>query len=71
MGVGARLHVLTCDSGVDQGYGVPWPESACQSDLSNFVGAFDPGPRAALSLTFHEVPGYFGHRIREALAGGR
>ena len=42
---GAGLHVLTCANGVDQDTGVPWPESACRSDVSNFVGAFDLGPR--------------------------
>ena len=27
-----------------RGPGVPWPESACQSDMSDIVCAFDPGP---------------------------
>ena len=37
------LHVLTCANGVDRDTGVPWPESACWLDLSNFAGTFDPG----------------------------
>ena len=37
------LHVLTCTKGVGRDTGVPWPESACRSDLLNFAGTFDPG----------------------------
>ena len=38
----ARLHVLNFASGMDPGAEVPWPESACRS---NIVSAFDPGPK--------------------------
>ena len=41
---GARLHVLNYTGGMDPGAGVPWPESTCQSDMSDIVSAFDPGP---------------------------
>ena len=41
---GAMLHVLNYTGGMDPGAGVPWPESACQSDMSDIVSAFDPGP---------------------------
>ena len=37
------LHVLTCTKGLGRDTGVPWPESACRSDLLNFAGTFDPG----------------------------
>ena len=37
------LNLLTCANGVDRDTRVPWPESACRSDLSKFVGAFDLG----------------------------
>ena len=41
----AGLHVLTCAHGADLDTEVPWPESACQSDLPNVVGTFDLGLR--------------------------
>ena len=37
------LNILTCTSGVDQDTEVPWPKSACRSDILNFTGTFDPG----------------------------
>ena len=42
-GAQVGLHVLTCTKGVGRDTGVPWPESACRSDLLNFAGTFDPG----------------------------
>ena len=41
---GARLHVLNYTGGMDPWAGVPWLESACQSDRSDIVSAFDPTP---------------------------
>ena len=39
--LGARLHELNYTGGMNMWAGVPWPGSACQSDI---VSAFDPGP---------------------------
>ena len=41
---GAKLHVLVCAHNGDRDARVPWLESACWSDPSTLVGAFDPGP---------------------------